>query len=68
MPHAEFVTVFRGEPVTVELSADSASNGAVVITAIFEKAGRPYRVEDLTRQELAALCREAARAARGSAQ
>jgi hypothetical protein len=58
--YAKFVTRFREEVLTVELTAHTSGEGAVQLEVTFEKDDRPYRVENLTRRELAALCREAA--------
>lgn len=60
---ATLKTDFRGEPVMVKLDA-IIDNGKVAMTVeFFSPEGKPKKVVDLTRQELTALCRLAARQA-----
>lgn len=57
--HSKFETEFRGERLTVELNGD-LSGVIWSVDATFTRDGKPHKVENLTRQELAGLCRQAA--------
>jgi len=62
MLEADFETVFRDRRVRVTLqAAPGDAPGQVIVTAAFrDPAGRPVEFTDVTREELSALCRQAA--------
>lgn len=62
--HSTFETTFRHERVVVTLDG-FIDNRKAQISAEFTKDGKPFRVGALTREELAALCRQAAQLAKG---
>jgi hypothetical protein len=59
--HARFPTVLRGVQVDAEISGEF-NPPRVDMEVWFYNDGVKYQVADLTRTELAYLCREAARA------
>lgn len=54
-----FTTTFRGVQVEVELIAEMDDASSIDVTARFWKDGAPHVVDNPTRNEMAALCREA---------
>jgi len=60
--HAKFTTTLRGEEVVATIDA-VLDVGKVELNVELTKDGKPYPIE-LTRDELANLCREAGRSQR----
>ena len=59
--YAKFPTQVRGQDVVAEMSGNMDRSGAFDIRVVFWKDEKPIDIPGLTREELGALCRQAAK-------